>query len=64
MFAVGIDNLDLNSLKKYFSVIVDRKIKGKTISQTIPVRLVQCNVEDWNKVSPNFTSTFNRVGLS
>ena len=64
MFAVGIDNIDLNSPKRFFTVTVEKKFKRKATLQAIPVKLVQCNIEDWNQVSSNFTATFNRVGFS
>lgn len=61
MFAVGMDNIDMNSGSRYFDVVMQFRHYNSTkkIKTTIP--LIPCYRDQWE--SRGYGDTFDRLNL-
>lgn len=65
MFAVGIQNADMNSGKKWFDLYFEQKeyLQGSKIRKTIPITLSKCKKDLWTKLKPSTATTYDNLNL-
>jgi hypothetical protein len=63
MFAIGLNSINMNVGLRYFNLNVNSfKVINGTKTE-VPLKMVQCRPEMWEKLGENHVETFNKLNF-
>lgn len=67
MFAIGLENIDLNANQRYFDVSMTTKsiVTNNSVRtrKTNIIKLEPCTVEHWTGINNNFVKSYSKIGF-